>query len=143
METKIKALNNSMEEKERNNGEKFTCFSDSAPEELKNLFLTHYEVKDIDYKTFSKAIDTIIEVWENNENHEEESLKEYIDENYNDFASPYNAERLSYLDVWNDSEVSNIVKEYSCETISEACAIWFDRQVKEAANLILEWIMAK
>lgn len=144
---KLALLEKAMEVKQRDDKTEFTCFSDIAPKELQSLFLEHYEVRDIDYVIFSKAIDTIIEAFENNENwdtsYKEMPILEYIQENYNDFASPYNADRLAYLNIWNDSEIAEISKNYSCESISLACAIWYDEQVHAAVNIIINEYLLK
>jgi hypothetical protein len=57
-----------------------------------------------------------------------------------DVASVYTATRLSYLNNQNEAEISDIVKEYECD-IQTACAIWYERQVTRACELIREWIM--
>lgn len=133
-------LEKSMEVKKREDGTEFTCFSDTATEELKDLYLEHYEVRDLAYKIFSTAIDTIIEAYENNE--KSVNLL-YVLENYNDFASPYNADRLAYLNVWNDEDIARIFKDFSCESISMACAIWYDEQVKDAMVIIIREFLTK
>jgi len=134
---KIDLLQNAMTTSERENGTEYTHFTDDAPQELKDVFLNEYNVRDIDYQIFSKACDTIVEAYSNNEEGTP-FLKEYIQENYNDFASVYNADRLSYLNIWNDDEVSEIFKNYSCDTISTACATWYDEQVQNAITLIID-----
>lgn len=137
---KIDALEKSMKRSKRDDKTEFYHFTDTAPKELKDLFLEHYEVRDLDYEIFSTAIDTFIEAWNNNED-SPTLLDDYIDENYNDFSSPYNADRLAYLNVWNDSEIAEISKNYSCESVSLACAIWYDEQVKGAIRIISDWVL--
>ena len=78
---KIELLSKSMEVKKRADDTSFTCFSDTAPEELKDLYLEHYEVRDIEYEIFSKACDTVVEAWENNED-SPTLLLDYVQENY-------------------------------------------------------------
>jgi hypothetical protein len=139
---KLPLLENAMEVKTRDDKTEFTCFSDSAPEELKSLFLEHYEVRDRDYEIFSRAIDTVIEASNNMEDTQTLS-EEYIQENYNDFASPYNEDRLGYLTVYNDNEVMEIAKNYSCDFVSLACAIWYDEQVQNACYIIINKYLLK
>jgi aspartyl-tRNA synthetase len=139
---KINLLETAMQIKTRDNGQEFYCFTETVPEELKDLFISNYNVKDLDYQIFSTAIDTIVEAWANNED-SPTLLEEYIYDNYNDFASPYNADRLAYMDIHNEAEIVDIIKEYSCEYINEACAIWYDNQVKDAIMIILNRYILK
>ncbi len=139
MNTKISQLGKSMEVKKRNDDTEFTCFTDEAPEDLKSLFLEHYKVKDLDYQIFSKAIDTYLEAWENNED-SPTLLIDYIEENYNDFSSVYTTDRLSYLDIFNQSEITEFVQSYKVD-IADACAMWYDEQVKGAISIIHEWVI--
>lgn len=124
-------------QKKRDDGTEFYCFADNAPEELKDLFLEHYEVRDQDYEIMYDASSEI----------EDTELADIIKEDGNELfyeiesASVYNADRLSYLNIWNDDEISGIFKEYLCESISQACAMWYDRQVEEACNLLREYII--
>lgn len=128
-----------MEVKQRLDNTNFYCFSDNAPEELKDLFLEHYDIKDLDYQIFSKACDTISEVYEyqNNNDNKVYDFENYIQDNYNEFASVYTSDRIDYLDSSNDNEIAEIVINYKCESISFACAIWYDEQVQNAISLII------
>lgn len=56
-------------------------------------------------------------------------------------ASVYNAERLSYLNIWNQDEVSSLISELGGD-ITEACAYWYDNKVTEALSLFQEAIKA-
>ena len=55
-----------------------------------------------------------------------------------DFASVYTQTRLGYLNVWNEGDISDLVKEYG--NINTACAVWYDEQVRGAINLLLDFI---
>lgn len=55
------------------------------------------------------------------------------------FASVYTATRLDYLNVWNQDDITAIVREYQCD-IQEACAYWYDEQVSTAIDAIIEWL---
>lgn len=137
---KIFKLQNTMQVRKRLDSTEFTCFSDTAPEELKDLFLEHYEVRDLDYIIFSKAIDVIVETAEEGE----DDLQNIIEQvqNTNDFASPYNTDRLAYLNIFNDDEITGVFKEYECMSVSQACAIWYDDQVHAAVEIIInEYIL--
>lgn len=135
------SLEKAMEVTKRDDGTEFACFSDHAPEELRGLFLKHYaihySVRDIDYKIFSDACDAVTRAW-NDVDGEKGLLREWIDDNCNEFASIYNAERLAYLSVFNDDEVADTFRSYACESISMACAYWYDNKVKDAMRIIID-----
>lgn len=60
---KINTLDNAMTQSERANGDEFNHFTESAPEELKSIFLESFEVRDVDYNIFSKACDIVSEIY--------------------------------------------------------------------------------
>lgn len=124
------------------NGESFYHFTDSAPEELKEIYLSNYEVRDIDYETFSMAIDFIADKYADAPEESHDGMEIVIFERDEEFASVYTGMRLSYLNVWNQDEISAMVKENDC-TIEAACALWYDKQVETAALLINDWVNAK
>lgn len=138
-QNKIDLLGKAMELKKRDNGEEFYCFTDTAPEELRALFLDNYEVRDLDYEIFSRAIDEIMIDWTDSEgdiDNFERDVKGKI-EDTQDFASIWTSERLAYLSVHNEDEIKDKMDEYGAESISNACAWWYDDQVKNAIDLII------
>lgn len=57
-------------------------------------------------------------------------------------ASVYTSTRLGYLHANNQQDVSDILHEFGKETdIATACAVWYDRQVTRACELLREFIM--
>lgn len=62
-----------------------------------------------------------------------------LSEHTNDSASVYTATRLSYLNINNQSEITDTMKEYACD-IQTACAVWFDNQVLSYATQLVEYI---
>lgn len=137
--TKLSQLEKAMEVKKRDNRSEFTCFTDTAPESLKDLFLEHYNVKDLDYQIFSQAIDIYLEAWNNNED-SPTLLLDYIEDNYNEIGSVYISDRLAYLDNFNQSEITEFVKSYDVD-IQDACAIWYNEQVHSAMHIIHDWVV--
>lgn len=139
---KIAVLPKCMTVSKRDDGSEYTHFTDEAPEELKDLFLEHYNVKNLDYEIFSQACDIVAEVYQdypsikiaNNEATEE------IYERASDCANIYTSERLAYLDNQNEDEISETMREYGEHSIATACAIWYDKQVEQAAFIIKDWI---
>lgn len=124
----------------------FNHFSDSAPEELKDLFLEHYNVKDLDYEIFGRALDIVDEVYgrkpERSLEGSDDEIVEEIYEAASDSASVYTHDRLAYLDNQNEDEISQKMREYGEHSIATACAIWYDSQVEQAAIIIKDWIDA-
>ena len=65
-------------------------------------------------------------------------------------ASVYTNTRLSWLNCNNESEIMDIIKEYNNYfekgrtsnwiSVSTACAVWYDNQVKNAVNKLLNYI---
>jgi hypothetical protein len=139
---KIEALGTYMTYSKREDGTGFHHFTDNAPEELKDLYLEHYEVRDIDYDTFSTALDIVSEIYGDKPEATEEEATDDLYERASDSASVYTADRLAYLDIWNEDEISELMREYGEHSIATACAIWYDRQVEQAGAIIIGWINA-
>lgn len=118
-------------------GEKFIHFSDTAPRELQDVFLEHFEVRDIDYQIFSKACDTLAEV----EYKDLRDFEPYGESGTREWASIWNDDRIGYVTVHNEDEISSKVREYSID-ISAAAAMWFDEEVERAMAVIHEWLTA-
>lgn len=113
-------------------GEVFNHFTDTAPQELRDLFLENFEVKDLDYEIFSRACDDVAEV----------DLRDLEGSEFTgDFASVYTFDRLQYLDNNNQDEISEYVKSYEVD-IATACAIWYDERVNSACGLIRDYVLA-
>lgn len=137
---KLAALANAITTKKRADGEEFVCFSDDAPRELIDIFLEHYEVVDLDYEIFSRACDVVHGIYEDNPAIAYDDAVDEIIKHSQDNANVYTRVRLSYLSMWNEEEVSDIMHEYDLKSIATACAVWYDRQVEEAAILIHDWV---
>ena len=138
---KLAQLASAMTTKKRDEGEEFVCFTDNAPRPLADIFLEHYEVRDLDYQIFSRACAVVHEVYEDNPAIAYDDAVDEISERSQESASVYTDVRLSYLSIWNEEEVSQMIKEYDLG-IADLCAVWYDRQVKEAALLIHDWVTA-
>lgn len=139
---KVAALAKAMTTSKRKDEEEvFYHFADEAPKELVDLYLEHYEVRDIDYQIFSDACDIVEAVYSENEGIGDEEARDEIQERSGDQASVYTSTQLSYLNIWNQSDIAEIVREVEGD-IGNACAIWYDRQVEEAALIINDWVNA-
>lgn len=56
-----------------------------------------------------------------------------------EFASIYTRDRLDYITIYNQDEISDIVKEQQTD-IETACAYWFDSQCQLFLSSVLESI---
>lgn len=75
------------------------------------------------YEIVSQAVDIVVEWYD-----EDTSIES---------ASVYTRERLDYLTIYNQDDITNIVKKYNCD-IATACAYWYDERVRQAVNLLIE-----
>lgn len=146
--TKISALKTAMTNSKRDDGTEFYHFADGDEstheeiKELKDLYLEHYEVRDLDYQIFSEACDMLTEIY-NDEEQEKDGSDFTIDQIYersSDSASVYTDMRLSYLSMWNEDEISDTMRNTGTHSIADACAIWYDSQLEQAALVINEWV---
>lgn len=132
---KIKAF----EVKKRDNGEEFVCFTDEimAKNKLAPDFYV-YEVlsdtlhnidckEDTRYEIVSRAWDIITEFESLDQEYEPQDTE----------ASVYHNVRFNYLCVDNHDDITDRVKSMGVD-ISDACAMWFDEQVDQAVNQIVE-----
>jgi hypothetical protein len=143
-EEKIASLDKAMTTKTREDGTEFHYFSDEAPDELKEVYLMHYEVRDQDYQIFSDACGLVSECINDNMQEQDgaDFVNEMIYERSGDRASIMTYDRLSYLNIWNESDISDVMREYDMRSIADACAVWYDREVEQASIIINEWIHA-
>jgi len=140
---KIAVLAKAMQSRLARDGESTEWyFSPDAPEELKDLYLEHYEVRDIDYETFSDACDLVSEAYGDHPDATDDQITDDIYERASDTASVYTSDRLAYLNMWNEDEVSETMREYGMRSIADACAAWYDRQVEQQAIIIKDWVNA-
>lgn len=144
---KIKALECAMTVSKRKDDTEYTHFTDEVPQELKDLFLEHYEVRDTDYKVFNRACDIVVEIYgeqseEQHAHHVDQDINNGIYEKSNDSASVYTADRLALLDNWNQEDITQNVRDLGVD-IADACAIWYDKEVENACFIIKEWVEAK
>lgn len=137
---KIESLATVMTSSERADGTVFKHFTETAPASLKDIFRDNYEVRDLDYEIFSKAIDIMVDLF--SEAYVEEEIDERIYELSADTASVYIYDRLAYLNIWNQEEISDILKEHQTDDIQSACAVWYDKEVERACFFIRDWVNA-
>lgn len=149
---KIAAIDKAMTTSKRDDGEVFNHFTDDAPRELTDLYLQHWEVKDVDYETFSRACDIVSEAYADHEGDDtgkdgqeastDDEITDAIYERASDSASIMTYDRLQYLDNWNEGEIGEIMHEYGLRSVAEGAAIWYDRQVEQMAIIIKDWVNA-
>lgn len=72
---------------------------------------------------------------------------EYLEgENFDSFADAdsvanvYTGVQLSYLKVYNESEISDLMKDEAITSIAQACSIWHSQKVAEAVEMLVTYI---
>ena len=136
-----KILVDCLETRKRDNGDEFICRKDGTPEHIISImqdvmYANDNHNFDLDYKIMNDALMELSEI-------EFADLAEYeVHESESEYASVYTGERLSYMNMWNQDEISEVMKEYSTEDIATACAIWYDNQVKTVIQQLIDKILA-
>jgi hypothetical protein len=133
-------LTDSIELRKKDNGNEYYCRKDNTPKYIETIltdtvFAIDQECHSLDlaYTILNDVINELAEI-------ELKDLPEYdIYENQTEFASVYTATRLEYLNMWNNEEITQKVKECECD-IQTACAIWYDEQVINGFNFIKDLI---
>lgn len=122
--------------------EEITIISeDLAPEVHEAIKSIQFKLNDetgtfeLDYDIMSRACDILADV----PPADLESADIY--ELAQDSASVYTGTRLGYLTINNQDEIAEIIREHECDTGTGA-AVWYERQVARACELIREWVLA-
>lgn len=90
---------------------------------------------DLRYEIMARACDIIVDNAKTAEDLENLDLTEH------DSASVYTNARLAYLTSENQYDISDIMREYECEDIATACAIWYDNMVENAVRELKAFIL--
>lgn len=128
---------NAMTTKEKN-GETINIYKEDLPEDIRNKLLDiQSAIRDdtgasfeLSYDIMSNALDEI-----------NEATFDGLDNDYSDseFASIYTAVQLSWLNINNQAEISDLAHEFGSD-IAAASAIWYDSAVKQAIDEIVDYI---
>lgn len=132
---------NSTELKKRNDGTEYYAIAENCDEKLKNIYLSMiYDdniggTNDLSYRLIYDAT-----AFFSNEITGDETKEEMLEalENYQDFAPIWNSERLEMLNVNNEQDIADIMKEYEIENVSTACAVWYENTIKSIVNTIID-----
>lgn len=104
-------------------------------ETVKNV---QFELND-DTHTFELDYDIMhtacVVLSENSENYEDVDWYEATQ----DTASVYTAAQLRYINIWNQSEITDIARESELD-IATAAGVWYEQKVAEACHMLLEAI---
>ena len=73
---------------------------------------------------------------------EADELEEDNDDRFYEMenASIWNDDRLGYLNINNEQEIADKMKELSLDSISTACAVWYDDMVRSVMLSLLDYI---
>lgn len=104
-------------------------------EDIKDIqYKLHEDTRmfELDYEIMRDACDIVSDI-------DEDDLENAdVYELSNDIASVYTADRLSWLGIYNQDEITDISKEYGCD-IATACAAWYEQKVAYACTMLIEW----
>lgn len=113
---------------------------DETPEETRKVLIDIIYDKniggshDLSYEIVFRACDVISEL-----SLEDLENTDCLWDIERDWASFYTAERLGYLNMNNQDEIIEKLKEYDSD-IATACAVWYDAMVRDVAIELQEYI---
>lgn len=131
-EQDYKILVDCIELAKRSDETEFYRMKEATPEHIEAalreaLFELNDDVNSLDltYQIANSALNVLYEV-------EYKDLPAFdVYEHDGEYASVYTADRLGYLNSANQQEISDKIREYDCDDIATAAAIWYDEKVKE------------
>lgn len=141
-EEKLKAIGSAFKTHTRTSGDEYQAYSDDISTELKVKLSEIQEVLDVgldaSYGIMSEACDIV----------GDKDLEYLEDEDRRDLyadcdgaASVYTAVQLSYLNMSNEDEISELMADEAITSIAQACAAWHAGKVREAAEALLAYIL--
>ena len=131
-------------EKKEVNGKIIPIYKETTENEAirKEVFNgVHMELVDDHGVTFTQSYDIMydaIALIADNTETVEDLADFYPTEYTDDIASIYYSEQLEYLNTGNMHDIAEIIKEHDCEDVATACAVWYEREVKDTAESIKE-----
>lgn len=135
------AIVDSVTYKNRNN-EQIMFYKDDISEELKTLLSNiGYSLDvnlDLSYQIMDTAISTLSDL--DIDYIFSDRLDLYAD--VDSRANVYTGIQLSYLNINNESEISDIMKDESIDSIAIACQAWYNSKVLEALEQLISYIKA-
>jgi len=121
----------------RNDGTDVIILRDNLPDDIRtNLLDILHDAKekagdfDLAYEIVSQSFELLPDTTE-----DLATFNPY--DTYIESASIYPYDRLQYLNIHNQYDIAQVLKETSSDDIANACAIWYDRIVQETiADLV-------
>lgn len=119
--------------------ERITVLSDALPEEAHKAILDiQFKLNEetgtfeLDYEIMSDACGIVADT----------DMSELSEADFyeNECSSVYTATRLSYINLNNQSDISEIGREYGVD-IAEAAAHWYDEKVIRACEMLRDWVL--
>ena len=142
MQNKFIAITNAYETKKvADNRDTIAVIKDSVPSDIKDVLLDiqrNLDVGfDLSYEIVSEACDILSEMGIEKINTDETDFFAEADSR----ANVYTAVQLSYLNLHNESEISELMKDESITSIAQACSIWHSHKVAEACQALTDYII--
>lgn len=129
---------------EGNTTKTIPVYKEELPENIKNYLFSEIQVKESeeDCIPFEQSFSIMYDALALFQDVEFKDLEEFDPLEVGDgIASIYYGEQLEYLNAHNMYAITDILKEYDCDSIADACAIWYETTVKDWALIIKNYIM--
>jgi hypothetical protein len=118
----------------------FYCMKDNVPTDiaqtLKDIVYNKNNGFDIPYMMLDDALNILYSI----------ELDRILDDSFDiynydgDIGSVYTSDQLEYLNLNTQQEISDIMREYDLTDIASACSYWYDQEVRDMVNEIIDYI---
>lgn len=136
----LDAIPNAYETRTRPDGTEYEAIKDDAPVPVRDILMEVSDAMYEDCKSLDLAHDITARAARLGGYRLVEEDCPDPSELAQDTASPYTARRLEYITVYNQDDISELMKEYELADIASAAAVWYELRVEEAVRLILDAI---
>lgn len=133
-------LTTATERRLRDDQSAFYCIKDSVPtniaQALKDIVYRKENGFDIPYMMLDDALNILYSI----------ELDRILDDSFSiydydgDIGSVYTSDQLEYLNLNTQQEISDIMREYDLTDIASACAYWYDQEVRDMVQEIINYI---
>jgi len=131
-----------IETAKRDDDTEYKRIKEDTPKHIKDMvqnimFENDNHSFDLDYDIMNSALMFLYDVDLKDIKESGDEVDERMYEN--EYASVYTQTRLGYMNIWNEDEITEKLKEYDCD-IQTACAVWYDEAVRSVINQLIDKI---
>jgi len=144
---KLEAIKDAYITKTRPNGDEIYILADTVPEEVRTALWDIQQNLGVDfdpsYEIMASACGIIAEktlTGADRDSLTSDDLDLYADAD--SAENVYTTVQLSYLNLNNEAEISELMKDESITSIAQASAVWHTQRVVDACEAIKEYILA-